>query len=96
GSAVEWTHVIDETAKLDFDTIIPGHGPLSDRAGLMQWRAAFVSMRDHIGGMVKSGASKEHVSKVLLDEFKWPNGGLAIGQVDAFIAEMKTASTPAR
>ncbi|MEO5925104.1 MAG: MBL fold metallo-hydrolase [Bryobacteraceae bacterium] len=91
GSAVEWTHVIDETAKLDFDTIIPGHGPVSDPAGLAKWRAAFVAMRDRIQGMVRKGESKDAVSKVLLDEFKWPKGGLAIGQVDAFIAEMAQA-----
>lgn len=90
GSALEWTHVIDETAKLDFDTIIPGHGPVSDRTGMAKWRAAFVTMIDRIGGMVRRNESKEAISKVLLDEFKWPAGGLAIGQVDAFIAEMKT------
>ncbi|MEO8096997.1 MAG: MBL fold metallo-hydrolase [Acidobacteriota bacterium] len=92
GSALEWTHVIDETAKLDFDTIIPGHGPVSNRAGLAAWRAAFVTMRDRIGSLARGGESKEAISKVLLDEFKWPNGGLAIGQVDAFIAEMKSAA----
>lgn len=91
GSAIEWTHVLDETTKLDFDTIIPGHGPLGDRAGLTKWRADFVTMRDRIGSMVRKGESKDAISRVLLDEFKWPNGGLAIGQVDAFIAEMRTA-----
>jgi cyclase len=89
GSAVEWTRVIDDTAKLDFDTIIPGHGPISDRAGLAKWRADFITMRDRIHGMVQRGESKESISKVLIEEFKWPNGGLAIGQVDAFVAEMK-------
>jgi cyclase len=88
GSALEWTHVIDETTKLDFDTIIPGHGPISNRAGLAKWRADFVTMRDRIQGMVRQGQSKAAISKVLLEEFKWPDGGLAIGQVDAFIAEM--------
>jgi glyoxylase-like metal-dependent hydrolase (beta-lactamase superfamily II) len=88
GSALEWTHVIDEASKLDFDTIIPGHGPLSDRAGLAKWRAAFVVMRDRIGDMARRGESKDAISNVLLNEFKWPKGGLAIGQVDAFIAEM--------
>jgi len=91
GSALEWTHVLDETAKLDFDTVIPGHGPLGDRAALARFRAEFVTMRDRIGSMVRQGDSKQAISRVLLDEFKWPNGGLAIGQVDAFIAEMKTA-----
>jgi hypothetical protein len=94
GSSVEWTHVIGETAKLDFDTIIPGHGPLSDRAGLVKWRVAFVTMRDRISGMVRRGESKEAVSKVLMEEFKWPAGGLAIGQVNAFISELRQAAQP--
>jgi glyoxylase-like metal-dependent hydrolase (beta-lactamase superfamily II) len=90
GSALEWTHVMDEMEKLDFDTIIPGHGPVSDRKGLAKWRTEFLALRGRIGGLVKGGASKEEISKVLLEEFKWPAGGLAIGQVDAFIAEMRT------
>jgi glyoxylase-like metal-dependent hydrolase (beta-lactamase superfamily II) len=91
GSVVEWTHVMDETEKLDFDTIIPGHGPVSDRAGLAKWRAEFVGLRDRIGGLVRRGESKDAISKVLLDEFRWPAGGLAIGQVDAFMAELRVA-----
>ena len=27
GSAIEWTKTLDEVLKLDFDTVIPGHGP---------------------------------------------------------------------
>jgi cyclase len=89
GSAVEWTKTLDGLLGLDFDTVIPGHGPISDRAGILKWRADFVKMRDRIEGMVKSGKSKDEVSAVLVNEFKWPAGGLAIQQVDAFIAEMR-------
>ena len=90
GSAVEWTQVLDGVEKLDFDTIIPGHGPLSDRAGLAAWRANFVKMRTRVRDMVHRGDSKEAVSRTLINDFGWPDGGLAIQQVDAFIAEMKT------
>ena len=91
GSAIEWTQAIDGALKLDFDKIIPGHGSVSDRAGLAKWRSDFVGMRDRIRAMVRAGESKDAISRVLLGEFKWPEGGLAIGQVDAFIAEMKAA-----
>jgi len=89
GSALEWTKSIDEALKLDFDTIIPGHGPISNREGLIKWRADFVTMRDRISGMVKGGRSKQEISDTLTKDFGWPVGGLAIGQVDAFIAELK-------
>ena len=40
---------------LDFDTVIPGHGPVSDRQGVMKWRADFVTMRDRFGSLVRQG-----------------------------------------
>lgn len=89
GSALEWTKAIDEVLKLDFDTIIPGHGPLSDRAGLLKWQTDFTAMRSRVSGMVRQGKSKDEISQTLIKDFGWPAGGLAIQQVDAFIAEMK-------
>lgn len=89
GSALEWTKALDEVLKLDFDTIIPGHGPLSDRAGLLKWQTDFTAMRSRVGGMVRQGKSKDEISQTLVKDFGWPAGGLAIQQVDAFIAEMK-------
>jgi cyclase len=89
GSALEWTKTLDGMLTIDFDTVIPGHGPLSNRDGVLKWRADFVTMRDRIGSMVHQGRSREEVSKTLVGEFHWPDGGLAIQQVDAFIAELK-------
>ena len=36
------------------------------------------------------GKSKDEISDVLTGTYKWPKGGLAIAQVDAFIEEMKS------
>jgi hypothetical protein len=57
----------------------------------VKWRTDFEIMRNRIGGMVRQGKSKDEVSQTLVKDFGWPVGGLAIGQVDAFIAEMKQA-----
>jgi glyoxylase-like metal-dependent hydrolase (beta-lactamase superfamily II) len=89
GSALEWTSTLDAILKMDFEVVIPGHGPVSDRAGILKFRANFVTMRDRISGMVKGGRSKEDISKTLVDEFHWTAGGLAVQQVDALIAELK-------
>jgi cyclase len=89
GSAAEWAGTLDNTLKLDFDVAIPGHGPVSDRAGIQKFQANFVTMRDRIKGMVRGGSSKDDVAKTLVDEFHWAKGGLAVQQVDAFIAEMR-------
>jgi cyclase len=89
GSALEWTKTLDEVLKIDFDVAIPGHGPISDRAGILKFRNEFQAMRDRIQGMVHSGASKDEISKVLVSDYHWAAGGLAIQQVDAMIAELK-------
>ncbi len=89
GSALEWTKTLDAMLKLDFDVAIPGHGPVSDRAGILKFRNEFQAMRDRISGMVHSGAGKDEISKVLVTDYHWAAGGLAVQQVDAMIAELK-------
>jgi cyclase len=89
GSALEWTSTLDAVLKLDFDTVIPGHGPVSDRAGLLKFRSSFENMRNRISGMVRGGKSKDEVAKTLVGEFGWAAGGLAVQQVDSMIAELK-------
>jgi glyoxylase-like metal-dependent hydrolase (beta-lactamase superfamily II) len=90
GSAVEWTGTLDRMMTLDFDTVIPGHGPVSNRDGVVAWRADLASMRGRIRDLVREGKSKDEISDVLTGTYKWPKGGLAIAQVDAFIEEMKS------
>ena len=38
GSAKEWGDTLDRVLALDFDRVIPGHGEVSDRAGLVQFQ----------------------------------------------------------
>lgn len=89
GSALEWTGTLDKILQLDFDIAIPGHGPVSDRAGIVKFRANFEAMRNRISGMVHAGAGKDEISKTLVSDFHWAPGGLAVQQVDAMIAELK-------
>ena len=50
GSALEWNKNLDEVLKTDFEVAIPGHGPVSDRAGLRKFRDNFETMRNRING----------------------------------------------
>jgi cyclase len=38
GSVREWVTAIDRVLELDFDKVIPGHGPVTDREGLRQFQ----------------------------------------------------------
>jgi|SRR5579871_1407904 len=91
GSVVEWTKTLDNLMKQgwDFDTVIPGHGPVSKPADLISYRQKFEKMRTRMSGVVKGGKSKDEVVKTLASDFGWAPDGNGMRQVDAFIAELK-------
>jgi len=75
GSVVEWTRTIDEAMKLDFDTVIPGHGPITNKAGLLTYRNNIEKLRTRAAGLIREGKSQEEIGKVMMSEFGWaPNG----------------------
>ena len=38
GSVREWIDTLDRVLELDFDRVIPGHGPVTDREGIREWQ----------------------------------------------------------
>ena len=48
GSGVAWTATLDEALKLDFDRVIPGHGPIMTRAGLIAWKTSFEKVLEEL------------------------------------------------
>jgi glyoxylase-like metal-dependent hydrolase (beta-lactamase superfamily II) len=99
GSFLEWTKVLDEMLKLGFDTVIPGHGPVSTRADVVKFRADLETMRNRLAGLIKQGSSRAEIVKTLEDDYGWratgcppspPTAGcLQYQQVDALIAELR-------
>jgi cyclase len=99
GSFLEWTGVLDRVLELDFDTVIPGHGPVSTKDDVRRFRADLQAMRDRIAGLVRMGASKEQVLAVFEADYGWRSTGcppspptpgcLQFQQMDALIEELK-------
>ena len=98
GSFVDWTRTLDAALQLDFDTIVPGHGPVSTRADLVQFRNDIEAMRDRIAMLIRSGATKRQVVSVFETDYGWRASGcppspptpgcLQFQQMDALIAEL--------
>ena len=75
GSVVEWIKTLDAAMKLDFDTVIPGHGPVTNKAGLLAYRNNIEKLRNRATGLIHAGKSQEEVGQVMVAEFGWsPNG----------------------
>ncbi len=87
-SAREWAGTIDGILKWDFDTVIPGHGPVQKRADLIKFRDGMTKLCDRVGAAVREGKSKDEVSKLLVAEFNWTPAGTA-RSLDGLIAEFR-------
>jgi len=99
GSFYDWTKTLDGALTLDFDTVIPGHGPLSTKADVVQFRADVETMRTRLVDMIKQGKTKDDMVNTLEADYGWrakgcppspPTPGcLQFQQSDAMFAELR-------
>ena len=100
GSLLEWTRTLERTLQLDFDIVIPGHGPVATKADLARFNAAIAAMRTRLQTMIKAGASKDDVVQTIEKDYGWratgcppppqmTGGCLQYQQIDALIAELR-------
>ena len=76
GSVVEWTKTLDAAMKLDFDTVIPGHGKVTNKAGLLAYRDNVEKLRNRVSGLIREGKGQDDVGKVVMAEYGWAAGSL--------------------
>jgi cyclase len=76
GSLAEWPKTLDEAMKLDFDTVIPGHGAVTNKAGLLTYRDNIQKEITRVRGLIREGKSQDDVAKVMTAEYGWAAGSL--------------------
>jgi glyoxylase-like metal-dependent hydrolase (beta-lactamase superfamily II) len=76
GSALEWVKTLDNILKIEFDTLIPGHGRLLTKDDVREQRGQLEKMNAKMTALVKSGAPKEKATvelKAYLKDIGWDN-----------------------
>jgi glyoxylase-like metal-dependent hydrolase (beta-lactamase superfamily II) len=72
GSVVEWTKTLDTVMNsLDFDQVMPGHGPMSNKAGMKAYRDRVEVLRSKAQAIVKAGKPVTELAKFMETEYKW-------------------------
>ena len=91
GSAAEWAGTLDNILKAgwDYDSVIPGHGPVSKPGDLVKYRDSVTKIKDRVAAMVRDGKSKDDVTKVLTTEFGFAPDGFQIRSVGGWMEELK-------
>jgi cyclase len=90
GSFMGRMKAADAALKLDWDTVVPGHGPVTNRMGFTKWRADSDSIRARIAAMIRDGKTKDDIVKMLVTDFGWdPMGRATTNSIDGMMAEVK-------
>jgi glyoxylase-like metal-dependent hydrolase (beta-lactamase superfamily II) len=91
GSLVEWTKTLDAVMKdLDFDTVIPGHGAVTNKAGLLTYRNNVEKLRNRATELVRQGKNREELAQAMIKEFGWQANGLQMQwSIPGMLTELK-------
>jgi len=71
GSLAEWAQTLDAAMTLDFDTVIPGHGKVTTKAGLLTYRNDVEKLKTRVTGLIREGKTQDEIAKVMTAEYKW-------------------------
>lgn len=91
GSVKDWTGTLDGVMKeLDFDTVIPGHGAVTNKAGLLKYRNDVEKLTTQVSSMIRKGQSKDAVKQMLIADYAWDPTGLPMRiSFDGLLNELK-------
>ena len=76
GPIGNWIAACDRITALGAATIVPGHGPVTNKAGLMTYRNNIEKLQKRVSGLIKQGKKTEEIAKVMTDEYGWMPGSL--------------------
>ena len=88
GSVREWSRTLERALRLDFDTVIPGHSGVTDRATMEDFLTFTVRMADTVREMNRARRTRNEIRAMLEMEFGWTAFVTSFG-LDGIIAEMQ-------
>ena len=88
GNWTDMTRTLDELAKINFDVLVGGHGPVLTRQDFLKHRDKVVAIRDRVRGLSREGKSQDEVRAALMKEFNYGTGPAA-GQIGPMMQELK-------
>jgi cyclase len=75
GTTLGWVPTLDNVLKFDFDVVIPGHGPVSTKAELLQFRQKMVTLQTRTRELIQQGVPKDqYLAKLKADDLGWGLG----------------------
>lgn len=67
GSSRGWVQTLNRILTLDFDTAIPGHGPVSDRRFVVNFRNQMEAVRQRMANLIRGGLTEADAAQRIQD-----------------------------
>ena len=95
GPVENWLAAIDRIMAMDVDTIVPGHGPITDKAGARRVYDYLVHVRDETRKRYDAGLTQEEaVQDIALNDFaNWAGAERIVVNVDYFYRQFSGDKT---
>lgn len=84
----DWTRTLERVLELDFDTVIPGHSGVTDRANVEGYIEYLTATQNMVREMNAQQRPREDIQAMLESEFNWGRLEMLVG-LDGIIAEMR-------
>jgi cyclase len=89
GNWTDLSEEIDALLKLDFDLVVPGHGPPVTRPDVVKIRNRVVAIRERFRALNRENKSAEEIRQTLLKEFNWGNDPAPQMSIPGMMQELK-------
>ena len=88
GSAREWPATLDAALRLDFDTVIPGHGNVTDKVEMRAFRDSTEQVVTRVSQMLSEQRTADEIGEVLQSELQ---GAQMVfpGLLDGLLVELR-------
>ena len=94
GSSFDWVATLESILEIDFDTVIPGHGPVMTRDDVISFRSRFITLRERMGELVSADVPQaEILDHLQTDDLGWPldpNGLFVQQSLSSFYYEIRS------
>lgn len=75
GTTLGWVPTLDNILKVDFDTAIPGHGPVATKADVQRFKERMQTLQTRTRDLIKQGVAKDqYLAKLKTDDLGWGLG----------------------
>jgi glyoxylase-like metal-dependent hydrolase (beta-lactamase superfamily II) len=88
GNWTDWSRTIEELLKMDWEVLIPGHGPAINKQQLAEMHGKMVRVIDRFRTLLREGKNQQEITQTLVNEFNWGTGPAA-GVIPGMMTELR-------